>query len=758
MSFLGDLIVRLKAETADFTSDMGKAGRDGERAFNQLQSAAAKLGATLSAGAFVAMVKNAIDGADKLNDLSRSTQVAALEIGGIGYAAQQSGGSLEGAAKSFSKLNQAIAAARGGNLEMAATFKNVGISLDDLRRLSPEQVMFRLADVFSSVGDDANKAGYAAKFFGKSYADILPTLDEGADKLQKNIQYFRDYSGLTDDMVRRSDEFNDEVTKLKLLASSFATVLAAELLPVLKKLVDEMVNFKEKGSVAKEVAVLILDVFKSLAVLGLNVQFVFDTVGKDIARMVENLKLIAKGDFAGSRALGAMFAEDARKARQELDRRIDVILKLKTAAQGGGGVAPARGGAFDEGGAAFLLTKRSLPNLPKDAQHQLQIQKQQAAAIQEMENKRKALFHTTEEALIRERLYGREVDIGDGKLRKFKGTYEEFEPAVKKYLVSQAKEIDARRNQLLVSDLVSKSYEEMYDRLTRLREASDQARIADQQMVDAMRQQVDTIGLSARAQEINNFKFQEQVKLQERLRQIANTAGDDMAQYDKGRAEAIQQHDETVQRGVQIIQERQEKERSWMTGATKAMQEYRDAADDQATQMHDLFSHAFQGMEDALVNFVKTGKLDFKSLADSIIADIIRIQIRAQLAKLFGDPSNGGGILEMLGKAIFSGGSSGGAESVEYGVARARGGRVNPGGSYWVGEEGPEPFIPDVAGTIVSRDSLVSGGRSGPNVMIDARGADAAQVQRLEQMVLALHGSFERRAVAANLNAARRGA
>jgi hypothetical protein len=50
------------------------------------------------------------------------------------------------------------------------------------------------------------------------------------------------------------------------------------------------------------------------------------------------------------------------------------------------------------------------------------------------------------------------------------------------------------------------------------------------------------------------------------------------------------------------------------------------------------FQNAFKNAEDALVNFVKTGKLDFKQFVDVLIADLARIQIR----KLFTSEGEGG--------------------------------------------------------------------------------------------------------------------
>lgn len=74
-------------------------------------------------------------------------------------------------------------------------------------------------------------------------------------------------------------------------------------------------------------------------------------------------------------------------------------------------------------------------------------------------------------------------------------------------------------------------------------------------------------------------------------------------------------------------------ERTFEYGAKQAFKTYLEDVGNMAKQSQDLFTKAFKGMEDALVNFVMTGKLDFKSLADSIIADLVRIAVRQAIMK-----------------------------------------------------------------------------------------------------------------------------
>jgi lambda family phage tail tape measure protein len=81
--------------------------------------------------------------------------------------------------------------------------------------------------------------------------------------------------------------------------------------------------------------------------------------------------------------------------------------------------------------------------------------------------------------------------------------------------------------------------------------------------------------------------------------------------------------------------------------ASAALMDYADEAEKTATKTYQVFQKAFEGMENSLVDFVMNGKLEWRSLAESIIADIARIQIQTAitgpLAKGFAPKSSGGG-------------------------------------------------------------------------------------------------------------------
>lgn len=70
---------------------------------------------------------------------------------------------------------------------------------------------------------------------------------------------------------------------------------------------------------------------------------------------------------------------------------------------------------------------------------------------------------------------------------------------------------------------------------------------------------------------------------------------------------------------------------SWIAGAKAGLESYAESSNDAFANIKELAVSSLQGMEDALVEFAMTGKLNFKQLAASIIKDLIRIAVQAAI-------------------------------------------------------------------------------------------------------------------------------
>lgn len=278
------------------------------------------LAATIGGAGFVYMVKGAIDAADHLNDLSKKTGIAVTTLGGIGFAAKQAGGDLDSAAAAVGKLNKTMAAAMAGNTEAFEPFKALGISIQELQRNSPDQILTKIADKFASFEDGPNKAALALRLFGKAGADLIPLLNEGGESLRTQIEYYEKYSGVTAQVAADSDAFNDTIVKVKLLFDALFTTIASNLLPVMQSLADSFEEGKNKTGAFDLFAAGLARTLEALVVTARNVAYVFTTLGDTIGATVAIYGAVLKGDIAGAKAIGAAYKEVSEARRSALDR------------------------------------------------------------------------------------------------------------------------------------------------------------------------------------------------------------------------------------------------------------------------------------------------------------------------------------------------------------------------------------------------------------------------------------------------------
>jgi tape measure domain-containing protein len=153
---------------------------------------------------------------------------------------------------------------------------------------------------------------------------------------------------------------------------------------------------------------------------------------------------------------------------------------------------------------------------------------------------------------------------------------------------------------------------------------------------------------------------------------------------------------------------------------------YFDTIGDFAKQTQDAVAGAFKGMEDALVKFVLTGKLNFKDLARSIISDLARITVRAALLNFLSP-------FPFFNKV--TGNANGNVFAKNKIVPYANGGVVNKSivdkptlfpmanGMGLMGEAGPEAILPLKRGSNGKLGVESSGGIGNIVVNVDASGS-----------------------------------
>lgn len=82
---------------------------------------------------------------------------------------------------------------------------------------------------------------------------------------------------------------------------------------------------------------------------------------------------------------------------------------------------------------------------------------------------------------------------------------------------------------------------------------------------------------------------------------------------------------------------------SWLAGTKAAWQEYSQSALNAGQQAKNFWMNTFNSMENAVMEFVETGTFEIEKLAKAILADLLRIYVRALLVKTVMSALGGGG-------------------------------------------------------------------------------------------------------------------
>jgi lambda family phage tail tape measure protein len=244
-----------------------------------------------------------------------------------------------------------------------------------------------------------------------------------------------------------------------------------------------------------------------------------------------------------------------------------------------------------------------------------------------------------------------------------------------------------------LSRLSETATNEQWVQVERLANALYDEKLAREQLAESLRAEQQLRQQGARLTEQMRTPAEELAATIQQLDALMRAGTIDAETHGRAIAEAYREAEQAADRMLATS-------RDWQDGVTRALRDYADQAMNAASAAEQVTTQAFQGMEDALVGFVQTGKLDFASLVDSMLADLTRLALRmavlGPLAKALGGADG-------LFSGLFGGASTPTAGSGETGAAPGpgTGGLYAQGGVFAHGA-----VIPFALGGVVDRPTL----------------------------------------------------
>ena len=688
MADIGSLVVKLAAETAEFREDLGKSARllekhaDGMRSSLERVAEVAKTTFAIaigveSVGALKELIAHTLETVAALQDFAEQTGASAVALSGFAPVATISGVAMEQISVGLTKLSKGLAGVDDETKGASQALAYLGIKAKDsggnLR--DPAEVMNDIALKLSDFEDGAGKTAIALELFGKSGATLLPFLKDLAANQDLNIR-------MTQAEIESAEQASKALGRMKAEHNFVAQTIVTAALPAMEELVgqlkevvlgthnsaDAMVRLRDDGTLkewAQDAAVglaIVIDAMRGLIQMVKSVIGSFEAVWADMELL---------GTFiAGGKGLNPFSDENQATLKAALEKRNAIVEKanqnyvdlwkmplLSDAVKSrfdaiNKGESDAAVGAskpkLNYNSATGALTAGAMAQIESDIK-KLQgltdvesgILKDRQKIIDLYESQGYISYKEASEARLNAQedftqklgdLYGQEETILKRGLATVAKTTQD-----KLKLQDKLSEITLRREKLERDAQQSNLEREIKLPGETLKDIQEQV-ARGQNQLRATEEQIKVLKDSGAISEVESLKrlsaarkssAEELADFAAKARELVEAApgNDKLADSFKRIEEAARQAAD----GAQLLGQRAFELSDPGAGFSKALRTLGEETEQVGKQMEAVTTRAFNGMTDALTNFVMTGKLDFRTLATSIISDLIRIQIQRSI-------------------------------------------------------------------------------------------------------------------------------
>jgi hypothetical protein len=172
---------------------------------------------------------SAIEKGDQLQDIAEKFGISASKLQLLGNAASVFGSNVEQVSAGLNKLSLAQQKALAGDSGLQASFAEVGLSLEDLQKMKPEDILLRISDSFASGANNGRQFIIVNELLGKAQTDLIKVLNQGSTAI---IEQGESMGVLSDDQIASLSEVSDAMKTLQITVQNAFGQMAVFIVPV----------------------------------------------------------------------------------------------------------------------------------------------------------------------------------------------------------------------------------------------------------------------------------------------------------------------------------------------------------------------------------------------------------------------------------------------------------------------------------------------------------------------------------------------
>lgn len=174
---------------------------------------------------------------DKLDKMSIRTGASVESLSALGFAAEQSGSSIDALGSGLFRMRRRIANATTGAGPAKRALDALGLSADELTKLDSDQQLLKVADSLAKVEDDSLAAQYAFEILGDGGKALLPLLQSGADGINAMMLEAQELGlVVSQSQSKAGADFMDAWNRITRSSKASIFLLGGELAPILTDL------------------------------------------------------------------------------------------------------------------------------------------------------------------------------------------------------------------------------------------------------------------------------------------------------------------------------------------------------------------------------------------------------------------------------------------------------------------------------------------------------------------------------------------